>query len=160
MNVLRTRWRGHKRKLAVLAAVLTATGAWGADMKGPHNAPQNPARSSAASGSGSAQPAAANDNAANPNASAQDNGAVERDQLSKDDFKVKGTVAKVSGRSVTVNRDNASPATLQVDRATKIEVDGKAAQLSAVKPGDDVKASFNLRGTRPIAVDLKASSKK
>ena len=152
------------RKAAVLAAILTATAAWGAGVKSPHDAQGSRARTSAASGTGSAQPAATSEANANAQANAvpnaQDKENAERDQLSQDDFTLKGTVAKVSGRSVTVNRDNSMPATLEVDRATKIEVDGKAAQLSAVKPGDDLKASFNLHGTRPIAVDLKASSKK
>ncbi len=159
------------RKLAVLAAVLTAATAWGADYKqpvakSPRSAQASPARSQAATGSGAAQTndsanANAGDNAnANATPNAQDREKAERDRLSKDDFSLKGTVARVSGRSVTVNRDNSTPATLEVDSATKIEVDGKAAQLSAVKPGDDIKASFNLRHTRPIAVDLKASSKK
>lgn len=93
-------------------------------------------------------------------ANAQDPGRAERDQLSKDDFDLKGKVGWVSGSSVTVNRDGSTPATLEVDRATKIEVDGKAARLSEVRSGDDVQASFNLRGARPIAVELKASSKK
>ncbi len=155
------------RKAALLAAILTATAAWGADTnnKGARTADQDansaqasPARSQAAKGTGSAQ--TSNEANANATPNSEDKARAERDQLSNDDFSLKGTVAKVSGKAVTINRDNSTPATLEVDRATKIEVDGKAAQLSAMKPGDDLKAKFNLRGTRPIAVDLKASSKK
>ncbi len=156
------------RKAAVLAAILTATAAWGADYsndarsapaaRSTRSAQASPARSQAASGAGSAQPAANDQTNATPNE--QDKAKAEHDQLSNDDFNLKGTVARVSRRGLTVNRDNSTPATVEVDRATKIEVDGKAARLADVKPGDDVKASFNLRGTRPIAVELKASSKK
>ncbi len=158
------------RKMAALVAILTATAAFGAsqtsDTGNSTTAPKSDRSATASSshkaprhavtGTGSAQAATTNENA---NANEQNATKPERDQLAKDDFDLKGRVSRVSSRSVTVDRDGTTPATLQVDRATKIEVNGKAAKLADVKAGDDVKASFNLRGERPIAVELKASSK-
>ncbi len=139
------------RKMAVLVAILASATAWAAngDMKNGSRSSSTRHTVSGAQGTGSAQASDAN---ALP-------GGTERDQLSKDDFNVKGKVGRVSARSVTIERDKSTPATLMIDQATKIEVDGKAARATDLKPGADVKASFNLRGERPIAVDLKASSK-
>ncbi len=148
------------RKMAVLAAILASTTAWAVsgDMKDSANGSRVNSRSSStrhtvsgAQGTGSA--AGASNEAMAPA------GSAERDRLSKDDFDVKGKVGRVSARSVTIERDNSTPATLVIDPATKIELDGKPARPTELKPGSDVKASFNLRGERPIAVDLKASSK-
>jgi hypothetical protein len=75
---------------------------------------------------------------------------------SKDNFQVKGRIASVSSGSITVRRENLPAAKLNVDPNTKIELDGDRVSTSALKPGEDVKASFNLQDDRPIAVEIKA----
>jgi hypothetical protein len=150
------------RKAAVLAAILASAAASSAsDIESDKSASKSAGRSQTSSskqsttgteGTGSAQVGGTND----VNAPA---GNTKRDPLSKDDFSLKGKVSRVSAKSVTISRDDSTPATLQIDPATKIEVDGKTARASDLKPGDEVKAAFNLKGERPIAVELKASSK-
>ena len=73
-------------------------------------------------------------------------------------FEVKGKLHKVSKSSVTIRRDEDKlpPAKLNVDRQTKIEVDGEQATWAQLKQGADVKASFNLRDDKPMAVEIKA----
>ncbi len=83
----------------------------------------------------------------------------QRDQLSKSDFDIKGKISKVSKGSITLNRDDATMATLHVDRNTKVELDGNVARVAQLKPGQDVKASFNLKGDKPMAIEIKADSK-
>ncbi|GAO02876.1 hypothetical protein [Anaeromyxobacter sp. PSR-1] len=83
-----------------------------------------------------------------------------RDEMSKKDFDIKGKISKVSGTSITLDRDDATTATLHCDRNTKVELDGSTARLSQLKPGQDVKASFNLKGDKPMAIEVKADSNK
>jgi hypothetical protein len=83
----------------------------------------------------------------------------QRDQLSKSDFDIKGKISKVSKESITLNRDDATMAMLHVDKNTKVELDGNVARVSQLKPGQDVKASFNLKGDKPMAIEIKAGSK-
>jgi hypothetical protein len=40
-----------------------------------------------------------------------------------------------------------------------VELDGNVARLGALRPGQDVKASFNLKGDKPMAIEIKADSK-
>ena len=80
-----------------------------------------------------------------------------RDHMKKDSFDIKGKVSKVSSNSLTLHRDDATAATLHTDKNTKVEVDGNTARLSELKPGQDVKASFNLKGDKPMAIEIKAS---
>jgi len=80
-----------------------------------------------------------------------------RDQMKKDSFDIKGKVSKVSPNSLTLHRDDATAATLHTDANTKVEVDGNTARLSQLKSGQDVKASFNLKGDKPMAIEIKAS---
>ncbi len=80
--------------------------------------------------------------------------------MKKDSFDVKGQVSRVSTNELTVSRKDAPAATLHVDQMTKVEVDGKQAALSELKPGQDVKASFNFKGDRPTAIEIKAQKAK
>lgn len=80
-----------------------------------------------------------------------------REELSKNDFDIKGKVSRVSKDSITLHRDDSTTATLHVDRNTKVELDGNVAHLNALRPGQDVKASFNLKGDKPMAIEIKAS---
>lgn len=84
----------------------------------------------------------------------------QRDAMSKSDFDIKGKISKVSGTRITLDRDDATTATLHCDRNTKVELDGNTARLSQLKPGQDVKASFNLKGDKPMAIEVKADSNK
>lgn len=74
----------------------------------------------------------------------------------KDNFEVEGKVQKVSKNSITVTREDLPAATLTLSRHTKIELDGDQVSASRLKPGQDVKASFNLRGDKAEAVEIKA----
>jgi hypothetical protein len=73
-------------------------------------------------------------------------------------FDVKGKVQKVSASSITIRRDDDKlpPVKLSVDKSTKVELDGERASVTQLKQGADVKASFNLREDKPIAVEIKA----
>jgi hypothetical protein len=77
----------------------------------------------------------------------------------KDNFEVEGKIQKASKNSITVTREELPAATLSVSQHTKIELDGDQVSASQLKPGQDVKASFNLRGDKAEAVEIKAEKK-
>ncbi len=74
----------------------------------------------------------------------------------KHNYDVDGKVSKVEGDKLTIRRDDLPEATLGVSSTTKVELDGDRASLSQLTPGQDVKASFNLEGDKPLAVEVKA----
>lgn len=74
----------------------------------------------------------------------------------KNNFDVEGKLQKVSANSITLQRDELPAATLRVSKNTKIELDGERASVQQLKPGQDVKASFNLMGDKIEAVEIKA----
>lgn len=75
----------------------------------------------------------------------------------KKNFDVEGKVSRASSDEVTIERkDGLPPATLKVGSGTKIQVDGQQASAAQLQAGQDVKASFNLRGDSPEAVEVKA----
>ncbi len=74
----------------------------------------------------------------------------------KNNFEVKGKIQKVSMNSITVAREELPAATLNVSKSTKIEIDGENASMKQLKPGQEVKASFNLQGSKAEAVEIKA----
>jgi regulator of protease activity HflC (stomatin/prohibitin superfamily) len=74
----------------------------------------------------------------------------------KDNFEMKGKIASVSSSSITVSRDDLPAAKLNLDPNTKVELDGDRVSTTALKPGQDVKASFNLLNDKPMAVEIKA----
>lgn len=71
-------------------------------------------------------------------------------------FDVDGRVSHASSGEVTIERKDLPPATLKVAPGTKIEVDGKESSAGQLEPGQEVRASFNLRGGTAEAVELKA----
>lgn len=83
-----------------------------------------------------------------------------RDRMMKDSFDIEGKISKASGKQLTLQREGAPAATLHVDKTTKIELDGQQASMTQLKPGQDVKASFNLKGDKPTAVEIKAEQQK
>jgi hypothetical protein len=75
----------------------------------------------------------------------------------KKNFDVDGKVKHASASEVTIERKGGlPPMKLKVGSDTKIEVDGKRASADQLQPGQDVKASFNMKGETPEAVELKA----
>jgi hypothetical protein len=78
----------------------------------------------------------------------------------KNNFDVKGKVQHASGDKITIQRDDLPAVTLHVSPSTKIEVDGKKTAAGELKQGQDVRASFNLRGDKPEAVEIKADKLK
>jgi hypothetical protein len=78
----------------------------------------------------------------------------------KKNFDVSGRVAHASAGEVTIDRKDLPPATLKVEPGTKIQVDGKRASADQLQAGQEVRASFNLRGGNAEAVELKAKKAK
>jgi colicin import membrane protein len=76
--------------------------------------------------------------------------------FTKDNFEMKGKVASASSSSITLHREGLPDAKLDVDRNTKIELDGNHVSAGQLQPGQDVKASFNLKDDKPMAVEIKA----
>ena len=74
----------------------------------------------------------------------------------KENFDIDGTIQQASKKSITVKRDEMPAAKLNVDGNTKIELDGEQASAAQLKPGQEVKASFNLQNDKPMAVEIKA----
>jgi flagellar biosynthesis GTPase FlhF len=74
----------------------------------------------------------------------------------KDNFNVEGKIQKVSKDSITLSREELPAATLKISKDTKVELDGEHATATQLKQGQDVKASFNLKGDKPEAVEIKA----
>ena len=74
----------------------------------------------------------------------------------KNNFDLEGKIQKVSKNSITVSREDLPAATLMISKNTKIELDGEQASMKQLKQGQDVKASFNLKGEKPEAVEIKA----
>jgi vacuolar-type H+-ATPase subunit H len=74
----------------------------------------------------------------------------------KENFDVDGKVQKVSKGSITIAREELPAMTLHLEQYTAIELDGEKAARTQLKPGQDVQASFNLNGAKPVALELKA----
>jgi hypothetical protein len=74
----------------------------------------------------------------------------------KNNFDVEGKIQKMSKNSITLQREDLPAATLVVSKDTKIELDGERASMKQLKQGQDVKASFNLKGEKPEAIEIKA----
>jgi hypothetical protein len=74
----------------------------------------------------------------------------------KENFSVEGKIQKVSKNSITLQREELPPATLTISQHTKVELDGEQVSAQQLKQGQDVKASFNLRGDKPEAVEINA----
>jgi len=74
----------------------------------------------------------------------------------KKNFGVDGKIEKVSQDTVTIQRKDLPPVTRHVSSGTKVEKDGKQVGVGQLAPGEDVKASFNLSGSTPEAVEIKA----
>jgi hypothetical protein len=74
----------------------------------------------------------------------------------KHNYDLDGKVQKVSKDSITISREDLPPATLTVSRGTRVQLDGDDVSIERLRPGEDVKASFNLDKEKPEAVEIKA----
>ncbi len=79
---------------------------------------------------------------------------------SGDNYKIDGNVAAVRHGTITVRRKGLPNADLQVARETKIELGGRPAHLGQIRPGDEVRATFNVAGDRLVAVAVVAKPSK
>jgi hypothetical protein len=78
----------------------------------------------------------------------------------KQNFDLDGKVQRVTGRSITITREELPPVTLRIEKYTAIELDGEKAARTQLRQGQDVQASFNLSGDKPVALELKAETNK
>jgi hypothetical protein len=74
----------------------------------------------------------------------------------KNNFDIEGKIQKASAQSITISREELPAAELKVSGNTKIELDGEQVSAQMLKPGQDVKASFNLNKDKAEAVEIKA----
>lgn len=78
----------------------------------------------------------------------------------QDNYEIDGTVASVdAGRGqITIAREDVPAATLTVAPDTRVRVDGEVAALSAIQPGSEVRATFNVARQTPLAIELEVDS--
>jgi membrane protein involved in colicin uptake len=76
--------------------------------------------------------------------------------FTKDNWDVEGKVQTASASSITVTREDLPAAKLNIDKNTKVELDGNKVSAAQLMPGQEVKASFNLQNDKPMAVEIKA----
>ncbi len=74
----------------------------------------------------------------------------------KSNFDIDGKVAKVSNDAITIDRKDLPPATLAIAHGAKVQLDGNDVSVRQLRPGEDVKASFNLDKDKAEAVEIKA----
>jgi hypothetical protein len=74
----------------------------------------------------------------------------------KQNFEIDGKVQAASATSLTVKREELPAAKLTLDKNTRIELDGQQVSAAQLKPGQEVKASFNLQNDKPMAIEVKA----
>jgi hypothetical protein len=87
---------------------------------------------------------------------------------SSEPFEVKGTVQDVGGGgllgmeadSLTIAREGAPAARLHVADKTRITLDDRPSKLSDLREGDEVRASFDFDGDRPVAIEIVAEPRR
>ncbi|HEX9291867.1 MAG TPA: hypothetical protein VF904_20295 [Anaeromyxobacteraceae bacterium] len=142
----------------------------GAGTQDPHPLPTEQPRTGDVNGAGASgpvratgTPAAANDTATSAggtgSAAATADDLARRHQLlfgSSERYEVSGKLAAVNPDKgeITIQRDRLPPALLKVEDQTRIQVGGRQSSIAELKPGGDVRASFNLSGRRPIALEV------
>jgi hypothetical protein len=72
---------------------------------------------------------------------------------------VTGTVAAVSPGALTVRSDAGGEVKLQVSDSTAVNLDGRAASMSEIRPGNDVHASYGVVDGKTTAVQLDVASR-
>ena len=72
---------------------------------------------------------------------------------------VSGAVSAVSPTSLTVRSDDRGDVRLEVSDSTSVNLDGRAASMTEIRPGSDVRASYGLVDGRTIAMRLDVTSR-
>lgn len=79
-------------------------------------------------------------------------------------FEVEGKVKAVGegllgmGESLTVAREGAPSAQLEIAERTRITLDDRPAKLSDLREGDEVRALFDFDGASPVAIEIQAKT--
>jgi hypothetical protein len=77
-------------------------------------------------------------------------------------FEVEGTVRSIGdgvlgmGRSLTIAREDAPPAQLQVAEETRIMLEDRPARLADLREGDEVRVVFDFDGASAVAIEIDA----
>ena len=74
-----------------------------------------------------------------------------------DDQTVTGKVAKLGKRSISIEASGGEAKTLKIVPQTVVTMNGKTAKTSQIKPGQQVRASFNQQGGQDVAVTIDVS---
>src|SRR6266511_753036 len=74
-----------------------------------------------------------------------------------DDQTVTGKVAKLGKRSISIEASGGEAKTLKIVPQTDVTMNGKTAKTSQIKPGQQVRASFNQQGGQDVAVTIDVS---
>jgi hypothetical protein len=74
----------------------------------------------------------------------------------KDNFEIEGTVQQVQRNRITIQRQELPPVQLQLAEGAKVMVDGQEAQLQQIRPGQEVRATFNIADDQALAIEIEA----
>lgn len=79
----------------------------------------------------------------------------------EDSYEIEGSVVDVDvdDNSITLSREGAPPAELKVAADARVEVDGDRASITELRPGDEVRARFNLVGDDAFAIKVEGKRK-
>jgi hypothetical protein len=72
---------------------------------------------------------------------------------------ISGAVAAVSANDVTVRSEASGDVRLQVSDSTAVNLDGRAASISEIRPGSNVRASYGVVDGKTTAVQLDVTSR-
>lgn len=84
--------------------------------------------------------------------------AAPRAQAGARTLEIEGTVKGVENDEVQITRPGRPTAELDLEKATEIRLDGKQAAAGDLRPGQTVRATFELHGDNPVAVRVEANS--
>lgn len=77
-------------------------------------------------------------------------------------YEMKGRVEAVGGgllgigESITIRREDAPAVQLRIADQTRISLDGRSANLSELREGDEIRAVFDFRDSSPVALEIDA----
>jgi hypothetical protein len=72
---------------------------------------------------------------------------------------ISGAVAAVSANDLTVRSEASGDVRLQVSDSTAVNLDGRAASISEIRPGSNVRASYGVVDGKTTAVQLDVTSR-
>ena len=73
-------------------------------------------------------------------------------------FMLQGHVAKVSRDAIVVRRDGLPEAKLRLAAGTRIRLDEADVAPTELREGQEVRATFNVEGSTPLAIEIQAAS--